>query len=225
MIVAKITGQSVSLQYDETVADSTRYLTVRFEFDSAWNGYTKKAVFTAFDGTTYPVLLCDGNPLYLGDNACLVPFEVIVTPCFNVSVIGASGDSVITTDSKDIEVVDSGAPPETQPAPTMGEYQQIAEIMASAKALAQSVRDDADSGVFKGEKGDVGERGPQGIQGEKGDKGDTGDKGGKGDKGDKGDKGATGDPYVLTDTDKQEIADEVKAYFDGIIETALGGEY
>lgn len=42
----------------------------------------------------------------------------------------------------------------------------------------------------------------------KGDKGDTGAQGIQGEKGDKGDKG---DPYTLTDTDKNEISDDVKA--------------
>ena len=41
------------------------------------------------------------------------------------------------------------------------------------------------------------------IKGDKGDKGDTGDKGEKGAKGDKGDN------YVLTEADKQEIAETV----------------
>lgn len=52
-----------------------------------------------------------------------------------------------------------------------------------------------------------------GTKGSKGDKGDTGAKGPQGEKGDKGDPGATGpqgpagDDYVLSETDKQEIAE------------------
>lgn len=75
--------------------------------------------------------------------------------------------------------------------------------------------------AIKGEKGDKGE---QGIQGEKGDKGDAfaysdftaeqlaslkGDKGDKGDKGEQGIQGVQGIPgenYVLTESDKQDIA-------------------
>ena len=52
--------------------------------------------------------------------------------------------------------------------------------------------------LIDGQKGDTGEQGIQGIQGEKGDKGDKGD---------------TGDSYVLTDADKQEIADIVLTDF------------
>lgn len=58
----------------------------------------------------------------------------------------------------------------------------------------------------QGPQGDVGPQGPQGIQGIQGIQGEKGDKGDKGDTGDKGDKG---DDYVLTDTDKDEIAEMV----------------
>lgn len=45
----------------------------------------------------------------------------------------------------------------------------------SAKEIAQSVRDDANNGLFKGEKGDKGEQGEQGVQGLQGIKGERGD--------------------------------------------------
>ena len=53
------------------------------------------------------------------------------------------------------------------------EQTTIAEIAA----IAKSVRDDADAGVFDGEQGPAGPIGPAGPQGEKGDKGDKGDPG------------------------------------------------
>ena len=65
-------------------------------------------------------------------------------------------------------------------------------------AIAQSVRDDADSGLFDGAQGPagpigpVGPVGPRGEQGIKGEKGDIGHQGPKGDKGDKGEQGIPG---------------------------------
>lgn len=53
------------------------------------------------------------------------------------------------------------------------EQTTIAEIAA----IAQSVRDDADAGLFDGAQGPAGPIGPVGPQGEKGDKGDKGDPG------------------------------------------------
>lgn len=82
---------------------------------------------------------------------------------------------------------------------------------------------------LKGDKGDNGDQGPQGLKGDKGDKGNKGDpgepgpqglKGDKGDpgepgpqglKGDKGDPGEKGDPYTLTESDKNAIAQLVLA--------------
>ena len=74
------------------------------------------------------------------------------------------------------------------------EQTTIAEIAA----IAQSVRDDADAGLFDGSQGPAGPIGPvgpqgkQGLQGEKGEKGDIGHQGPKGDKGDAGPQGETG---------------------------------
>ena len=64
-----------------------------------------------------------------------------------------------------------------------------------------------------GPKGDKGDTGAQGIQGPKGDKGDTGEQGIQGERGPQGEKGDTGeqgDDYVLTEQDKEEIADMVE---------------
>ena len=84
----------------------------------------------------------------------------------------------------------------------------------------------------KGDKGDKGDTGAQGIQGERGERGLQGIQGPKGDTGEKGDTGATGaqgergpqgiqgetgpqgpqgDDYVLTEQDKQDIADIAEA--------------
>ena len=66
-----------------------------------------------------------------------------------------------------------------------------------AKEIAQSVRADADSGKFDGEKG------------EKGDKGDKGEQGIQGIQGEKGDDGKDGADYIITEADKEEIKSDV----------------
>lgn len=58
--------------------------------------------------------------------------------------------------------------------------------------------------------------GPQGEPGEKGDKGDKGEPGEKGEPGTIGPQGEPGADYVLTDADKQEIADMVGSGGSGI---------
>ena len=63
--------------------------------------------------------------------------------------------------------------PDGDPAeePTPSQMEQVMDMMQTAVDTANSVRKDADNGVFKGEKGDTGPQGPQGPQGEKGDSG------------------------------------------------------
>jgi hypothetical protein len=59
--------------------------------------------------------------------------------------------------------------------PTPSEYSQLIQLAEETKEIANSVREDADNGVFDGEKGEKGE------------------------------------DYILTDADKQEIANIINA--------------
>lgn len=73
----------------------------------------------------------------------------------------------------------------------------------------------------KGDQGEVGPMGPRGLQGEqgpvgpqgeqgpKGDKGDTGPQGIQGIQGEAGPQGPAGNDYILTEVDKQEIANMI----------------
>lgn len=94
------------------------------------------------------------------------------------------------------------------------DIEQLAQEKLDASKLPEAVNDALEqakaSGDFKGEKGDPGE---SGAPGEKGEKGDTGPEGPQGEKGEPGEKGADGQPgadgkdYVLTEADKQKIAE------------------
>lgn len=100
----------------------------------------------------------------------------------------------------------------------------VSQLFLQTKAVADSVREDADSGKFdgepgaKGDKGDKGDQGEQGIQGEKGDKGDKGDKGEQGVAGADGKDGKDGaDGYTpikgtdyFTPEEIAEIEEDVK---------------
>lgn len=121
-----------------------------------------------------------------------------------------------------------GVPPENQ----QTFKQQMQEIMDSTSKIAKSVRDDANNGVFKGEKGDKGDTGPigpkgdkgepgvQGIHGEQGPRGEQGERGPQGPRGEQGiqgvrgeqgpagpqgEQGEPGNDYILTDEDKESI--------------------
>lgn len=183
MIYVKVIENGALEVYESTVSDSVKYEMVKFEFPEKWKGYTKTAVFGNGD-ITLSVILNGDSDLCTGTDECYIPHEVLKFPEFTVSVFGILGDSRATTQQAVIRVRQSGyAEGDVPNDPTPTEYQQLVNLANETKQIAQSVRTDADNGVFKGDKGD------QGIQGLKGDTGAQGIQGVKGDKGDKGDKG------------------------------------
>lgn len=156
MIKAEVLNQKIRLDAEVVAANSVNFLKIKFILDNSWNGTVKTAVFEN-EGFKSAVIMEEGNPLYLGDNTCLVPFEVIKSPSFSVSISGISDDKVITTIPSKIKVYDSGDingnPPEEY---TPSQYEQLVSIYEETKEIAQSVRDDAAKGLFKGEKGETG---------------------------------------------------------------------
>lgn len=177
MIQAEIIKNKLFVR-ENTVSDSVKFETVKFSFPDSWKGYSKTAVFSNDDGDTVNVVLGEGNPLCIDETECYIPYEVLKAPRFYLSAFAVKGESIATATKAEVTVLKSGyAEGEAPSEPTMTEYQQIINISAETKEIAQSVRDDADNGLFKGEKGDKGDQGEQGIQGEKGDKGEKGDTG------------------------------------------------
>ena len=189
--------------YNNTIADSVMFEKISFNFPETWNGYDKTAVFRNGDEKISVVLNSD-SALCTGENECYVPYEVIKAPQFTVSVFGVSGNSRATTPQVRIIVRESGYGEGDLPSePTPTEYEQLLSLANATKQIAQSVRDDADSGAFKGDRGDIG---PQGEKGDKGDTGEQGIQGIQGIKGDKGDKGEKGDPFTYTDFTPEQLA-------------------
>ncbi|MEE0946141.1 MAG: hypothetical protein U0M42_04845 [Acutalibacteraceae bacterium] len=239
MIYSEVNGQKIVIFHDTVVADSVNFLAIKFVYSDEWQGYAKTAIFSVPEKSiSVSLLLDDTSNNYVGDETYIVPFEVIREAGFHVSLYGIKDSSRITTDEAYVEVIKSGFKDAVLPqSPTLSEYEQLIAMCSAAKDIAQSVRDDADSGAFigpkgdkgdKGEKGDRGEKGEQGIAGIKGDKGDRGEKGDtgpqglqgekgdvgpQGDKGDKGEQGEKGDSYVITDADKQQIIASVLGNF------------
>lgn len=168
MITCQINSQSLVTVYDEVVSDSVEYLIASFTFSDDWDGYSRTVIFSNdSNNKVLIVTLTDGDSLYLGNNRCYVPHEVIESPGFSISVFGIKDKSVITTDKKNIVVRESGYKRgEIPEEPTPTDVERIIGIATSAKNVADSVRQDADEGKFNGKDG---------APGEKGDKGDKGD--------------------------------------------------
>lgn len=202
MIFVKINDNGTINAFESTVSDSIKYETVKFQFPQKWQKYSKTAVFRNKD-SILNIVLDSSNDLCVSEEECYIPYEVLKTPYFTVSVFGIFEDSRVTTEEAEIKVIPSGYGEGDAPsAPTPSEYEQLINLANQTKQIAQSVRNDADSGLLKGDKGEQGPQGiqgekgdigPQGIQGEKGEQGPQGIQGIQGEKGEKGEKGDTGE--------------------------------
>ncbi len=214
MIKAEVLNQKIRLDAETVAANSVNFLEIKFILDNSWNGTVKTAIFENSEtGSKVAVILEEGNELYLGNNTCLVPFEVIKPPFFTVSINGIADEKVITTVPTKIKVYESGElSGDTPEEYTPSQYEQLVSIYEETKEIAQSVRNDADNGLFKGDKGDTGEKGA---------KGDKGDKGEKGEKGDIGPQGIQGIPGAVT-PEFTALADSVKS--DRILAEAAASE-
>ena len=143
------------------------FCTMCFRFGAEWDGLAKKVTFYPLDGS---------DPVYLivSDDKVEIPQEIMRCAGVNRYVVsGCKNEDVLISITGEIDVLDSLSPDGVsaeEPTPT--QMEQVMTMMQRAVDVAQSVRDDADNGVFDGEKGDTGEKGERG---EKGDKGDTGE--------------------------------------------------
>lgn len=209
------------------VAKSQNYLRASFTFSDDWGNDDKIAIFHV--GNDNYEMILDSK------NECLVPWEALVV-ARNMYVSVYSGDRITASEAL-VKILPTGYTERVSATedPSIDVYSSLLSRMNSidediVNQVDTALTEAKESGDFKGDKGDTGEPGPigpQGIQGERGETGETGPRGEKGDKGDtglqgpqgiqgaqgergpKGDKGDSGDDYVLTQADKQEIADLV----------------
>lgn len=193
------------------------------------SGTVKTAAFTPLNDA--------GNDIYSDVimGTTVIPHAVLEQPHYHclcgIRGINAAGDEVIPTVYADLGIIEQGATSDGEgDTPREKELiEQLLEAAQEAQEIAQSVRNDADAGVFdgaQGEKGDKGDTGPQGEKGDKGDKGDTGAQGIQGETGPQGPKGDTGEPgkdapgyfqieeqidtvFELTEEDIQELSGNV----------------
>ena len=132
------------------VAGSVESVYAEFVFDSVWKKYAKKAIFMT--GNTVKQVMLDDT------GVCKVPWEVLTAA--GTLVIGVIGQyeteifpSLKATFSVSYGYASEGDEPEE---PTQDLYDQIVTIMQDTLAAATALREDAESGKFKGDKGDTG---------------------------------------------------------------------
>lgn len=132
-------------------SDSRLYIAATAEFDSEWDDLTARwLTFEPRTGTAITAVLADGNSFEESLGVSLS------AGTWRVSAHGSnSAGKEIHTTPVLLNVAQAGgldgeAPPYVPP----DAAGQIAAVAAEARDIAQSVRDDADAGKFKGDKGD-----------------------------------------------------------------------
>lgn len=154
MIELSLKGQKLAVHTPLVVAGTVDYLTVQIYRDSPEWKDLKLHVFFQQNNLTYEILT-DGD--FIGTDAHLN----LMDGEWSVSVVGYEfdGDTMVekvTTNTIGLTV--APAPPdagESLPYTPPSAYEQI-------EAIARSVREDADNGLFNGAKGDPGDQGPVG---------------------------------------------------------------
>ena len=130
----------------EIYSDMKNYLTAVFKFSDDWDGLEKTALFISADGTVYKMLLVNDE--------CTVPWEVIDTPSFGISVYG--GD-LMTANLYLMTVHESGyTDAGVDPAePTPDIYNQLVETVQAERGLALAAAEAANTAAgYANTKGD-----------------------------------------------------------------------
>lgn len=177
------------LDRNVVASGSRNYVTARFiPITDDWSG-----IVTAIFGDYLVVL--DENL------SCHVPYEVLQNKG-QFSVSAFCGD-LHTATAETVLVMQSGYRDGIEPGePEPDVYSQIVSMVNEAVETANSVREDADEGLFIGPQGPAGETGATGPQGPAGEPGPAGETGPMGPAGPQGEKG---DPFVYEDFTPQQL--------------------
>ncbi len=153
MIKADVLENGSILIGEKTVSDSVKFETMAFSFPDSWKGFYKTAVFRNGD-TVINVIIDKDSEYCLSDSECYIPNEVIKPPYFTVSVFGVQNERLATTARGSVKVVASGYEEGDEPStPTADQYSQLLTLANNTKAIAESVKNTAESGGFDGKDG------------------------------------------------------------------------
>ena len=214
----KVDGQYITrTDHEKPVAKCRHLYRAEFEFTGdEWTG-TKTALFA--NGNKAKSQVLDEK------NSCEIPWEFFDTDTGTIGLVSVFCGDLTTANSASVYIAKSGyVESDASVPPTPDVYQQLIDTANETKEIAQSVRDDADAGKFRGEQGPMGPTGPKGEKGERGETGpqgpigQTGPQGAKGEKGDagaQGPKGETGPQGEIGKTGESAYQTAVKLGFKG----------
>lgn len=220
----RATGQTLELvESERLVSGSVEIYTAAFEFDPAWDGYAKTAVFTDDMGRSAEIALTD--------NTCTIPWGILRAGRYiHIGIYGVNGDKRYPTiyTANGLRVFEGALPANPSQPPSPTEYEQLLSMIGDTSALkttdksslvaaineiyqagggGKSVTDaqvngDGDLIITLSDGttinaghvvGAEGAQGPEGPQGPPGAEGEQGPAGPKGDTGEQGPQGSKGD--------------------------------
>lgn len=228
----KATGQTLELvEPERLVSGSVEIYTAAFEFDAAWDGYAKTAVFRDDSHRTVEVALTG--------NCCMVPWEILRAGKYiHVGVYGVNGGKRYPTiyTATGFRVLDGALPANPSQPPSPTEYEQLLSMIGDTSALKTTDKSSLVAAINEiyqagggggksvtdaqvSEDGDliitlsdgttinaghvVGAEGAQGPEGPQGPPGAEGEQGPAGPKGDTGEQGPQGPKGDTGDTGPQ----------------------
>lgn len=245
----KATGQTLELvEPERLISGSVEIYTAAFEFDAAWDGYAKTAVFRDDSHRTVEVALTG--------NCCMVPWEILRAGKYiHVGVYGVNGGKRYPTiyTANGFRVLDGALPANPSQPPSPTEYEQLLSMIGDTAALkttdksslvaaineiyqagggGKSVTDaqvngDGDLIITLSDGttinaghvvGADGAQGPEGPQGPPGAEGEQGPAGPKGDTGEQGPQGPAGADGVGLPT----VTAEDNGMYAGVVDGAWG---
>ena len=150
MILIDISGASAVIRRQGVLTQGMAGAMVTFRFDSSWDGFSKTAVFRGGDITKDVTDIAD---------TVTIPWEVLLAgvPVY-IGVYGIKGEVILPTVWARTELVQPGADPSGDESadPTL-------PVWAEMRETVNSIREDADNGVFDGEPGADGKPGKDGY--------------------------------------------------------------
>ncbi len=220
----RATGQTLELvESERLVSGSVEIYTAAFEFDPAWDGYAKTAVFTDDMGRSAEIALTD--------NTCTIPWEILRPGRYiHIGVYGVNGDKRYPTiyTANGLRVFEGALPANPSQPPSPTEYEQLLSMIGDTAALKTTDKSSLVAAINEiyqaggggksvtdaqvNKDGDLiitlsdgttinaghvvgadSAQGPEGPQGPPGAEGEQGPAGPKGDTGEQGPQGPKGD--------------------------------
>lgn len=127
----RATGQTLELvESERLVSGSVEIYTAAFEFDAAWDGYAKTAVFTDDMGRSAEIALTD--------NTCTVPWEILRAGKYiHIGIYGVNGDKRYPTiyTANGLRVFEGALPANPSQPPSPTEYDQLLSMIGDTAAL------------------------------------------------------------------------------------------